>query len=504
MSEEAGESRQSKGRDGLRRTVHRQLSLVFADSPDGGGSNGSPDASERRAFLLHKAKRKRPARTVAWVADTSRLLEDVASEANLALALLKVVRNKGAPGIDGQTVEDAEANAPKLLGRLRRALLEGRYKPGDVRRVFIPKPGGGQRGLGIPNVVDRVVQQAMLQVLEPVFEPTFHTSSHGFRPKRGATTAIAEAKEHLEAGYRTIVDLDLEQFFDRVHHQRLLDRIGQKVADRRVIDLVRRMLKAVVVMPDDTRIKVREGTPQGGPLSPLLSNIVLDELDQELARRGHRFVRYADDCNVFVGSMRAGERVMASLTKFLDKRLRLQVNADKSAVRHPSKVHFLGFRFLLRRDGQIGVLLSAKTERRLAATIREMTPPNWGRSISSCMDNLGRYLTGWMAYYRLCTPDAVKRLGVIDAHIRRRIRAIIVRQKKRPRFLLRHLLAKGASRKAAAGAAYCGRGAWHRSNRPGLTRAYPPSWFTGRFVSLKTRWEALNSPQVSDQLTLAL
>ena len=197
------------------------------------------------------------------------------------------------------------------------------------------------------------------------------------------------------------------------------------------------------------------------------------------------------------------DRVMASISTFLETRMRLQVNVDKSAVRHPSTVHFLGFRFLLRQDGQIGVLLSAKTGRRLAATIREKTPPNWGRSISSCMDGLSRYLNGWMAHYRLCTPDAVQAMGVFDAHIRRRIRAIIVRQKKRQRFLFRHLLAKGASRKAAAGAAYCGRGAWHRSNRPGLTRAYPPSWFAGRLVSLKTRWSELNPPQASDQLSLA-
>ena len=488
----------------MRRTPRRQLSFVFADSPDGGGSDGLPDVSERRAFLLHIAKRKTTTRGVACTVDTSRLLEDVASEANLALALLNVVRNKGAPGVDGQTVEEAEARAPKLIAHLRRALLEGRYRPGPIRRVFIPKPGGGQRGLGIPNIVDRVAQQALLQVLEPVFEPTFHTSSHGFRPKRGATTAIAEAKGHLEAGYRTIVDLDLAQFFDRVQHQRLLDRMGRKVADRRVIELVRLMLKAAVVMPDGTRIIVREGTPQGGPLSPLLSNIVLDELDQELARRGHRFVRYADDCNVFVGSARAGRRVMASITKFLETRMRLQVNAEKSAVRHPSKVHFLGFRFLLRQDGQIGVRLSEKTERRIMATIREMTPASWGRSISSCMADLSRYLHGWMAHYRLVTPDAVRRLGVIDAHVRRRLRAIIVRQKKRQRFLLRHLLAKGVSRRAASAAAYCGRGAWNRSNRPALTRAYPPAWFERRLVSLKTRWEELNAPQVSDQLSLAL
>lgn len=487
----------------MRRTGHRQLSFVFADSPDGGGVAGPSDASERRAVLLHKAKRKRSARTVACAADTSRLLEEVASEANLALALLNVVRNKGAPGIDGETVEEAEARAPKLIRHLGRVLLEGRYRSGDVRRVFIPKPGGGQRGLGIPNVIDRTVQQALLQVLEPIFEPTFHPSSHGFRPMRGAQTAIAEAKEHLGAGYRTIVDFDLAQFFDRVHHQRLLDRIGRRVADARVIALVRLMLQAAVAMPDGTRITVREGTPQGGPLSPLLSNIVLDELDQELARRGHRFVRYADDCNVFVGSRRAGERVMASITRFLETRMRLQVNAEKSAVRHPSKVHFLGFRFLLRQDGQIGVRLSEKTDRRIMATIREMTPASWGRSISRCMEDLSRYLNGWMAHYRLVTPDAVQRLGVIDAHVRRRLRAIIVRQKKRQRFLLRHLLAKGVSRKAASAAAYCGRGAWNRSNRPALTRAYPPAWFERRLVSLKTRWEELNLPQASDQLSLA-
>ena len=325
----------------MRRTVQHQLKLAFADSPSGGGSDGASDVSAGRAFLLHKARSKRSSGTVAGAGDSDHLLEDIASEANLASALVNVVRNKGAPGVDGQTVEEAEAIAPKLIRRLRCDLLEGRYRPGDILRVYIPKPGGGQRGLGIPNVIDRVVQQATLQVLEPVFEPSFHPSSHGFRPKRGAATAIAEAKAHLEAGHRTIVDLDLEKFFDRVHHQRLLDRMAKKVADRRVIGLVRRMLQAKVVMPDGTRIKSLEGTPQGGPLSPILSCIVLDELDQELARRGHRFVRYADDCYVFVRSARAGDRVMASITRFLEGRMRLPVNRKKSAVRQPSEVHFL-------------------------------------------------------------------------------------------------------------------------------------------------------------------
>jgi RNA-directed DNA polymerase len=490
----------------VRRTVHHQLSFAFADSPQGGGKTSTPDASGGRNFLLHIAKPKKKARTVACTADNSRLLEEVASVSNLALALLKVIRNQGAPGVDGQTVEEAQRNAAPLIAKLRHALLTESYRPGEVRRVWLPKPGGGQRGLGIPNVVDRVVQQAVLQVLEPIFEPTFHPSSHGFRPHRGAHTAIAQAKEHLSAGYQTVVDIDLSKFFDRVNHQRLLERIAQKVTDRRLLALVRRMLTAGVVMPDGTKIAVTEGTPQGGPLSPLLSNIVLDELDRELQRRGHRFVRYADDCNILVRSARAGQRVMASIRRFLEQRMRLQVNEEKSGVRPPHEVHFLGFRFQRRhtKDGwETAVLLSRKAERRLRTTIREMTPPNWGRSLAACMKDLSRYLNGWVAHFRLCTKEGVKALQTIDAHIRRRLRAIIIRQRKRPRFLFRHLRSRGVSIKAAAGAAFSGKGRWHRSNRPGMTLAYPPAWFTGRLVSLATRWNELNTKvQASGQLLL--
>ena len=284
--------------------------------------------------------------------------------------------------------------------------------------------------------------------------------------------------------------------------KRLLDRMGQRITDRRVLDLVRRMLKSAVVMPDGTRIAVEEGAPQGGPLSPLLSNIVLDEFDRELARRGLRFVRYADDANVFVRSERAGTRVMASLGRFLEHRLRLQINQEKSAVRRPEQVHFLGFRFLC-HDGaplNTGITLSDKAKRAVMSTIRELTPPNWGRSVTSCMAGLSRYLNGWMAHYRLCTSEVVPELGVIDAHIRRRLRAIIVPQKKRPRFLHRHLLARKVSRKAAAGTAYCGKGSWPKSNRPGMTKAYPPAWFRERMVSLKTRWSELSTPRATDQL----
>ncbi len=261
------------------------MSFVFADSPSGGGKEQPSDASERRSFLLHKAKRKKTDGPSAGAADSSRLLEEAASEANLARALLNVLRNRGAPGVDAQTVEMAEAQAPALLARLRSDLMEERYRPGDVRRVWLSKPGGGQRGLGIPNIVDRVVQQALLQVMEPIFEPTFHRSSHGFRPERGAHTAIAEATGYLKDGYRMVVDLDLAKFFDRVHHQRLLARIAERVKDPRIVALVRLMLKAAVVMPDGTKIAVQEGTPQGGPLSPLLSNIVLSELDNCARRR---------------------------------------------------------------------------------------------------------------------------------------------------------------------------------------------------------------------------
>ena len=323
----------------------RQLTFVFAVSPQGDKARDSQDESSGKRFLVHTAKGNGRMVPATCTAVARRLLESVASASNLAQALLNVLRNKGAPGVDGRSVEQVAEVAPALLPELRKSLLGGTYQPGDIRRVWIPKPGGGERGLGIPNVVDRWVQQAVLQVLEPIFEPLFHRSSHGFRANRGAHTAIAEAKQYLGEGYHVVVDLDLSKFFDRVHHQRLLNRLGQQVRDNGVLNLVRQMLKAKVVLPDGTKVSTEEGTPQGGPLSPLLSNIVLDEWDWELERRGLRFVRYADDCNIFVRSQRAGERVMASTRRYLENRLRLQINEAKSSVTQPDKVHFLGFRF---------------------------------------------------------------------------------------------------------------------------------------------------------------
>jgi len=422
-------------------------------------------------------------------------VERAASLPSLARALLHVARNKGAAGVDGQSTDEVVEHARTVLPVLRRELLRGSFRPGDVRRVWIPKPGGGQRGLGIPNVVDRVVQQAVLQILEPIFEPTFHPGSHGFRPRRGAHTAIAEAKEYVGNGLTTVVDIDLSKFFDRVNHQRLLNRLGQRVDDGRVLRLVHRMLKAKVVLPDGTRVSSDEGTPQGGPLSPLLSNIVLDELDWELDRRGLRFVRYADDCNIFVGSERAGLRVMDSTRKFIERRLRLKVNDEKSSVDRPDKLHFLGFRLVPGRDGEVQVHISARTRQRLDTRIRELTPRKWGRSLTTCFAAVSSYARGWTAYYSICTEEGAELFKRFDAHIRRRLRVIIIRQKgKRPRFLYRHLRRRDVSEGAAARAAYRRCGIWKRSNLPGLTRGYGNAWFDEHVTLLWPEWLRLNPP----------
>jgi RNA-directed DNA polymerase len=389
----------------------RQLKFVFAASPQGGGESGPSDASAGRAFLLHIANSRTASDLGARAAEASRLLEVVASPANLATALLNVVRNKGAPGVGGRSAEEVLGSAQSLLPRLHRALLEETCQLGDIHRVGIPKPGGGQLDPGIPNVIDRWVQQAVLQVLEPIFEPTFHSSSHGFRPVRGAHTAIAGAKEYVGDGYGVVVDIDLSKFFDRVHHQRLLSRLGQMVADSRILKLNGRMLKAKVVMPDGTRVCTDEGTPQGGSLSPLLSNVVLDEFDKELARRGLRFVYYADDCNIFVRSERAGQWVMAAIGRFLQNPLRLLVNEEKSKVARPDEIHFLGFR--LRKAPErtkLEVHFSSRTKERMDAKIREDTPRMWGPSPSKCIEQINTYLRGWSGYFRICTEENVYRL----------------------------------------------------------------------------------------------
>jgi group II intron reverse transcriptase/maturase len=437
-------------------------------------------------------------------------MEEVAAVGNLMAAFERVKANDGAPGPDRQIISEVEEHLGKILPTLSRTLLDETYRPGMIRRVWIPKAGGGQRGLGIPDVVDRIVQQAVHQVLAPQYDPSFHASSHGFRPGRSCHTAIAEARRHLEEGYEWVVDFDLEKFFDRVNHERLLARLEQRVSDRRLIRLIRRMLKAKVVMPDGVVVSTEEGTPQGGPLSPLLSNIVLDELDREMARRGYHFVRYADDTNVYVRSERAGKRVMASIARFIERKLRLKVNAAKSAVAKPEERHFVGFRLSRKWPGlPAEVLLSERSRDRIAESIKARTPRNWGRSLDACIKALNAYLLGWVGFFWICTAAERRTFHGLDAHIRRRLRAILLKQWKRRRSIVRRLIKLGVKPDTAWRRVYKGRRSWWAlSHDPAVDQGLPSAYFAERgLVSLVERWKHLQSRAVVTapaQLTLGL
>jgi group II intron reverse transcriptase/maturase len=453
----------------------RQLELFVepADSPKGadGGAAADGSAAAPREVPLSRDRRR-------WAVPAMEM-EEVAGVENLREAFERVASNKGAPGPDGRGIEWVREHLSRLLPRLRRELLSGSYQPGLIRRVWIPKPGGGQRGLGIPDVIDRMVQQGVAQVLSPHWVPGFHRSSHGFIEGRSCHTAITEAVGYLEDGYEWVVDLDLEKFFDRVNQQRLMSRLEQKVSDRRLLKLIRRMLKAEVVMPDGVVVSNDEGVPQGGPLSPLLSNIVLDELDWELERRGHRFVRYADDCNIYVRSERAGHRVKASITGFIERRLRLKVNEGKSAVARPEERHFVGFSLRRRpKDGAVEVRLSRRSRDRIKAKIRQLTPRNWGQSLRECIRRINEYLRGWIGFFWIVTDVEERTLHGFEAHIRRRLRAIVLKHWKRKRTICRRLVKLGARKGTAFGTVYHGKKSWwDLSHRPVVDQAMPNAYF---------------------------
>jgi RNA-directed DNA polymerase len=502
----------SQKRGGKRATASETVGQIelfrgTADSPKGGARASGAGQPAPRSRALPKP------RTTKNLFPPAMTMEEIAEENTLREAFARVASNRGAPGPDGQSIDEVRAHLEEVLAILSSALLEGRYRPGRIRRVWIPKPGSSEpRGLGVPNVIDRIVGQAVHQVLSPHFEGRFHASSHGFRPGRSCHTAIAEAKTHLEAGHEWVVDLDLSRFFDRVHHERLLARLEQfGVEDRRVLKLVRRMLKADVVLPDGVVVSTPEGTPQGGPLSPLLSNVVLDELDQEFTRRGYRFVRYADDTNVYVRSERAGQRVMASVIRFIEGRLRLKVNREKSAVARPSTRHFVGFRLTRNReDGAVRVYLSERSRRRINRKVIELTRRNWGGSLGHCIERINRYLEGWIGFFRVCSrAESRGAMHVIDAHIRRRLRAIALRQKKRRRFIFRFFLSRGVKRKDAVRAVWAERRSlWALSHTVAADKAMSRYYFRRLgLLSLQTRWGQLQPPPpvvVPVQLTLQL
>lgn len=401
-------------------------------------------------------------------------LEDALERTNLQRALRRVEQNKGAPGIDGMTAQDLRPHLKENWPRIARALLDGSYRPTPVRRVLIPKAGGGERPLGIPTVLDRFLQQALLQALQPLYEREFSPHSYGFRPGRSGHQAVRAAKAHLQAGRVVVVDIDLASFFDRVNHDVLMARLAKRIGDERILRLIRRYLEAGVML-EGVRVRTEEGTPQGGPLSPLLANVLLDDLDRELERRGHHFVRYADDCNVYVRSTRAGERVMVGLRRFLSKRLRLQVNEAKSAVDLASRRGFLGFSFSISREGRVKIRFDPASLRQVRSITRRMTKRNWGISMAERIRRLNEYLVGWLGYFRLVeTPTP---LDDLDEWLRRRLRACRWREWKRGRTRRRKMQELGVEGFALT-QAYSHKGPWPMSHAGAVQRALPNSYWT--------------------------
>jgi RNA-directed DNA polymerase len=400
-------------------------------------------------------------------------MERVVEGGNLRRALKRVQRNQGSPGVDGRTVTDLPEDLKRDWPALREQLLTGRYQPSAVKRVEIPKPGGGVRQLGIPTVLDRFIQQAVLQILQPVIDPTFSESSYGFRPGRRAHDAVCQAQRYVQSGRRWVVDVDLEQFFDRVNHDVLMGLVAKRIADPRIRTLLRRYLEAGI-MATGVVMERHEGTPQGGPLSPLLANVLLDVVDKDLERRGHRFVRYADDCNVYVRSKRAAGRVMEGLVS-LYASLKLRVNPAKSAVARAWERSFLGYGFWVAKGKIVKRRVAPKALEKMKERIRQITSRNGGRSMTRVAQDLRNYLVGWKAYFHLADTPGV--FADVDKWLHRRLRMLILKQHKRGTTLYRTLRDRGLSdRLARAAAAHCGRW-WAIATHGALKTAYPTHYF---------------------------
>src|SRR6202041_422939 len=439
-----------------------QLRLDFSSAPTGEARQAGGEDIESLSVTNEP---ERPA-------NTSRIMEEICERANLKEALRQVRSNKGSAGVDRMTVDQLGDYLKQHWPSIREQLLNGTYEPQPVRRVEIPKPdGGGMRKLGIPTTLDRFIQQAVMEVLQRRWDRTFSEHSYGFRPGRSAHQAVAQAQQYIAEGHGWCVDLDLEKFFDRVNHDKLMGQIAKRVGDKRLLKLIRAFLNAGVMENGLVSPSV-EGTPQGGPLSPLLSNLVLDELDRELERRGHRFVRYADDCNIYVRSERAGQRVMESITRFIKQKLKLKVNEAKSAVARPQERRFLGCSFTTGPD--IRRMIAPKSLERFKQRIREITRRAKGVGIKTTMEELATYMRGWRGYFGFCeTPEV---LIALTRWVRLRLRAALWRQWKTPRRRRAALIANGVSEWAARNTAGSGRGPWYlarsRALSTGLSNAY--------------------------------
>ncbi len=440
-----------------------QMELAFGEEGRGEAPTASKEGTETSA-AAHGTES--PARAEG-------LMEEVLEPENLKEAMRRVRGNAGSAGVDGMTVKGLPGYLREHWPRIKEQLLEGEYRPSPVRRVEIPKPGGkGVRKLGIPTVVDRMIQQAVLQVLQKRWDPTFSGSSYGFRPGRSAHQAVAKAQEHISAGNRWVVDIDLEKFFDRVNHDKLMGLVFRRIADMRVIRLIRAYLNAGV-MENGLVNPTEEGTPQGGPLSPLLSNLVLDELDRELEKRGHRFVRYADDCNIYVSSERAGQRVMESMKVFITRKLKLRVNEEKSSVDRPWKRKFLGFSFTA--EGTPRRRIAPQSLERCRERIRGLTRRTRGVSLERMIEQLALYLRGWRAYFGF--TEAPTPLRDLDSWIRRRLRCFLWKQWKRGRTRFAELRARDVSAQLAAKTAGSAHGPWRLAASPALSYALPTRYF---------------------------